>query len=142
MTLLAEDGSGEEVSRGRVEVRYGSDVVGTIVDPDWSLDDAHVVCRQLGYSAGALTNVTDLYVPARGRPLLADVRCTGYEHNLIDCFYRYSSDGDSANLHDVTVACNTSLSGEVSLVVAAYVVAAVFFAVAASSPESAPGRPG
>ena len=89
-----------------MEVSFQASAVGTISDPNWTIDDAHVVCRQLGFPAGALMNASTYPEPGSGRILLKDVQCTGAEQNLIDCFYRLATSGDTDHSHDVGVVCN------------------------------------
>ena len=60
---------------------------GTICNDDWDINDARVVCRQLGYNyaAGVLQRSP---VPDGSGPIwLRNVRCTGSEQRLIDCHY-------------------------------------------------------
>ena len=69
---------------GRVEVfQIGS--WGTVCDNGWDLEDATVVCRQLGFG----TAVAALGVAAFGEgygPIWYDnVRCSGSEANLAQC---------------------------------------------------------
>lgn len=49
--------SGAQVSEGRVEIKYRNSW-GTICDDHWTLREANVVCRSLGYgsAAGATKN--------------------------------------------------------------------------------------
>ncbi|XP_022102302.1 low-density lipoprotein receptor-related protein 2-like [Acanthaster planci] len=102
---LSQNGSDGRPTQGRVEVSFRTGAVGTISDPDWTIDDANVVCRQLGFPAGALANVTADFWPATGRVLLKDVQCMGWEENLIDCLYSLATDQDTNHTYDVGVAC-------------------------------------
>ncbi|XP_038077374.1 low-density lipoprotein receptor-related protein 2-like [Patiria miniata] len=103
---LSQDDSSSDPTQGRVEVSFKTGAVGTISDPDWTLEDANVVCRQLGFPAGAIVNSTIDFGPGTGRVLLRDVQCMGIEVNLIDCLYRLASDQDTNHTYDVGVVCN------------------------------------
>ena len=66
---------------GRVEVNHNG-VWGTVCSlQNWDLQDAMVVCRQLGYgtAVSALSNV------GSGPAWYYDVSCSGHEANLTQC---------------------------------------------------------
>ncbi len=61
-------------------------VWGAISKHGWDINGATVVCRQLGYQAGAeaaLTNV--VYGPVSGPLWLTNLQCSGSETNLMSC---------------------------------------------------------
>ena len=69
---------------GRVEVFYNGQW-GTICDYNWDINDARVVCRQLGYRT-TFRALRGYDVPdGTGKIWLDNVRCTGSEQNLISC---------------------------------------------------------
>lgn len=64
----------------------------------WSLSNADVVCRQLGYR-GAL-NQTTLLVETHTQPTwywIESVNCTGNEQQLSDCSFKFSVGNCSKN---------------------------------------------
>ena len=69
---------------GRVEVFHNRQW-GTICDDGWDINDARVVCRQLGYP-NAVEALQGKSVPNRyGRIWLDDVACAGNETSLTNC---------------------------------------------------------
>lgn len=99
--LRLVDGKG--VCDGRVEVYYGG-VWGRVIDSQWDLRDADVVCRQL--NCGSVINVYNYSKHATGRgPVLMDnVTCNGSERYLWNCTFaqpNHLSMGD-----DVGVFCS------------------------------------
>ncbi|XP_071502519.1 scavenger receptor cysteine-rich domain-containing group B protein-like [Diadema antillarum] len=73
---------GEYPDEGRVEVFYGG-TWGTICTHEWSIEDAHVFCKQLGHPLGARSIKS---VPSNGLPVLLDgLQCNGSEASLFDC---------------------------------------------------------
>ena len=76
---------GNGYSSGRVEVFYESQW-GTVCDHYWSLDDAVVVCRQLGYASGAMAAHKSAYFGQGSGPIWLDnLICDGSEPDLFNC---------------------------------------------------------
>ena len=72
---------------GRIDVLYAG-VWGAISGENWDIDDATVVCRQLGYPAGAEAALkTVVYGLVRGPVWLTNLQCTGSEASVIRCAY-------------------------------------------------------
>jgi hypothetical protein len=93
---------------GRLEV-FHSGQWGTICDDGWDLNDARVVCRELGYKymyANALhgSQVSD----GSGQIWLDDVNCTGNEQSLANCSHRGWGVHNCGHREDVGVECNST----------------------------------
>ncbi|XP_071502518.1 scavenger receptor cysteine-rich domain-containing group B protein-like [Diadema antillarum] len=97
---------GKYPDEGRVEVFYGG-TWGTICAHEWSIEDAHVFCRQLGHPLGARSIKT---VPSDGLPVLLDgLQCNGSEASLFDCpssGWANNENCDSESAHVAGVVCN------------------------------------
>ena len=89
---------------GRVEI-FHSGQWGTICDDSWDIDDAHVVCRQLGfrYAVRALRGSS---VPAgSGNIWLDDVNCAGNEAKLGNCHHSGWGINNCGHAEDAGVEC-------------------------------------
>jgi len=93
---------------GQVEISVNGEW-GTVCDNAWNLDDATVVCRQLGYD-GAWTAH---YQPGSGLVKVEEPQCSGEEVTLLDCWTAQSNGGGMFCSHgrDVAVECMTSPYG-------------------------------
>ncbi|NXR20563.1 C163A protein, partial [Cinclus mexicanus] len=90
---------------GRVEVKLRGHW-GSVADDGWELEDAEVVCQQLGCgSAAGAYFARERFGVGDGNVSLAMVDCEGYEATLWDCEIR--GWGPYGNLHewDVAVVC-------------------------------------
>ncbi|KAK5918462.1 hypothetical protein CgunFtcFv8_003226 [Champsocephalus gunnari] len=70
--------------QGRVEVFYQGDW-GTVCDDEWSLENAVVVCHQLGCGNAVHTHTNSYFGYGTGRILLDNVNCYGSEPDLTRC---------------------------------------------------------
>uniref|UniRef100_A0A3Q3CP29 SRCR domain-containing protein n=1 Tax=Haplochromis burtoni TaxID=8153 RepID=A0A3Q3CP29_HAPBU len=99
-------GSGSTRCSGRVEV-YHSGSWGTVCDDDWDLNDANVVCRQLGCrKAVKVTSSADFGQGRSGQILLDDVACSGSESSLTECQHRGFGTHDCNHGEDAGVVCS------------------------------------
>ena len=95
--------NGSTLYEGRVEI-YRDGAWGSICDTDWDLNDAYVVCRQLGFDDGTTTVrsefglVPDVFA-------MDNVRCTGSEARLQDC--TYSLTANCGGWEGAGVRCST-----------------------------------
>jgi hypothetical protein len=75
---------------GRVEIFYRGQW-GSICDNGWDMNEAEVVCRELGYSYTVRVLKRDEVPVGVGKISLDDVVCSGTERNLMACHSDWSS---------------------------------------------------
>ena len=78
--------NGSTHSEGRVDVRY-SGQWGAICDNGWDINDAMVICRQLGYRSALRPTIDSTYPPSTENALLwlDFVSCRGNETSIQFC---------------------------------------------------------
>uniref|UniRef100_UPI003AAA2134 uncharacterized protein n=1 Tax=Centroberyx gerrardi TaxID=166262 RepID=UPI003AAA2134 len=99
---------GSTLCSGRVEIYYNSSW-GTVCDDHWDLQDAEVVCRQLGCGT-AVEALTHAYFGEGIDPTwLDDVHCSGNESFLTDCPHNGFALEDCDHHEDAGVNCSVKL---------------------------------
>lgn len=100
--------AGEQQGRtdqGRVEVYYNGQW-GTVCDDLWTINNAAVVCRQLGYRHALKAAKNSEFGEGKHlKILLDDVQCEGTEANLLDCKHAGVGKHNCAHYEDAGVIC-------------------------------------
>ena len=82
--ILAVRLVGGSYNAGRVEI-YHNGTWGTVCDDGWDINNAHVVCRQLGFRYALNVYLNAHYSQGTGSILSDDVSCSGSESSLFSC---------------------------------------------------------
>ena len=93
---------------GRVEILYNGNW-GTVCDDSWDLDDARVICRELGYSGAVSAHSSAHFGSGSGQIWLDDVNCLGSETSIVNCPHGGWGSHNCGHHEDASVVCSSKL---------------------------------
>ncbi|KAH9512862.1 Neurotrypsin [Bulinus truncatus] len=98
----------EDENSGTVEITYMGEK-GLICDDEWSIEDANVICRMLGYwKAEKATKLNEFnYRPGKAVFMLDDVKCLGNESSIQDCPKSHWKQHDCRSFQIAGVVCRS-----------------------------------
>ena len=99
---------GSTAQQGRVEIWYNSQW-NTVCDDSWDINDAIVVCRQLGYRGAVTAHQSAHFGQGSGQILLDDLRCTGREASLLECRHSGINEHNCGHSEDASVTCECTV---------------------------------
>uniref|UniRef100_A0A8C5QL65 SRCR domain-containing protein n=1 Tax=Leptobrachium leishanense TaxID=445787 RepID=A0A8C5QL65_9ANUR len=95
---------GQNNCSGRVEIFYQG-VWGTVCDDSWDMNDAEVVCRQLGCGSAQAAVGEAMFGYGKGPIWMDEVNCKGNEEALHDCSSLPWNTSDCRHKEDAGVSC-------------------------------------
>ncbi|XP_065884217.1 scavenger receptor cysteine-rich type 1 protein M130-like isoform X2 [Dysidea avara] len=102
--LRLEDGNS---SAGRLEILIDG-IWGTVCDFRFDMRDAHVACRELGYSGVLQVAEKSSYGMGTGPIHIYNLQCEGFEDDLIDCDHDPAQFAVCNHKDDVGIVCDLS----------------------------------
>ena len=96
--------NGSTKYEGRVEVYYKG-VWGTVCDDYWDLNDAQVVCNEMGLGQAIAAQHNAFYGRGSGPIWLDDVSCVGTEWTIGNCSHRTWGSHSCHHGEDASVKC-------------------------------------
>jgi len=102
--------TGTEILEGRLEIYY-DDQWGTVCDDGFDMDEATVVCNQMGLGNATTLGTVESTNQGTGKIWLDDVSCNGGETMLSQCSHRPFGSNNCAHGEDTKVTCTGSSSG-------------------------------
>ena len=105
---------GPSLRAGRVEVYTNSTgglvnaQWGTICDDNWDIQDARVICHQLGFLDAVAAPLAARYGQGAGPIWLDNVQCLGNESNLFACMHNGIGSHSCKHEEDASVECSGS----------------------------------
>ena len=107
-------GPGSTRCSGRVEIYYNN-TWGTVCDDNWDLNDAKVVCRQLGCGTSLKALQSAHFGEGTGQIWLDDVGCSGSERSLTECQHSGFGTHNCGHHEDAGVVCSGEKTFELSI---------------------------
>ena len=79
---------------------------GTVCDDDWGMNDARVVCRQLGFSDPVSAPGSARFGAGSGQIWLDNVGCSGSESSIANCQHGGWGVENCGHSEDASVICS------------------------------------
>ena len=90
---------------GRVEI-FHSGQWGTVCSDSWDINDANIVCKQLGFRPATQAFGGASHGQGSGPIWMDDVACSGSESLLSECSHRGWGNSDCTHSKDASVQCS------------------------------------
>ena len=91
---------------GRVEIFHNGSW-GTVCDDIWDINDAQVICRELGYPDAVSALHSAHFGSGSGQIWLDDVQCQGNESSIVNCQHAGWGVENCGHSEDASVICSS-----------------------------------